>query len=101
MLLTITQLAAHLGVRERVIQGLVDAGKIPYRKIGKALRFHPAEIEAWWKKLPGQTVPASFTDTCANANGVEAPPDATPSTGMRLVKGRRRHHTVEMPREQA
>ena len=46
-LLDLAGLAARLGVGERYVRRLVDERRIPYRKIGRLLRFDPDEVEAW------------------------------------------------------
>ena len=77
--LTITQLAAHLLVQERVIRRYVKAGTIPYRKVGKSIRFRWRDIEAWWDALSKQ--PATFRQTPAGTTGIPryllTPPSVT------------------------
>lgn len=46
-LLSIEQLADWLGVTDRFIRRLVAERRIPFLKIGKFIRFDPAEIEPW------------------------------------------------------
>ena len=46
-LLTIDQLAERLGVTERYIRRLVYERRVPYRKLGKLIRFADHEIAAW------------------------------------------------------
>jgi excisionase family DNA binding protein len=46
-LLTIDQLADRLGVTERYIRRLVYERRVPYRKLGKLIRFADHEIAAW------------------------------------------------------
>jgi excisionase family DNA binding protein len=46
-LLTIDQLAEHLGVTPRHIRRLVTERRIPYVKWRRLLRFDPAEISRW------------------------------------------------------
>lgn len=45
--LSITQAANYLGLRERAIADLVDAGNIPYRRIGRDSFFDRDELDAW------------------------------------------------------
>lgn len=40
-------LATRLGVGERYVRRLVEERRIPYRKIGRLLRFDADEVEAW------------------------------------------------------
>ncbi len=46
-LLSIEQLAGWLGVTDRFIRRLVAERRIPFLKIGKFIRFDPADIEPW------------------------------------------------------
>ncbi len=39
--------AARLGVTVRFVRRLVAEERIPYIKVGKFIRFDPAEIERW------------------------------------------------------
>lgn len=49
-LLDLGGLASRLGVGERYVRRLVDERRIPYRKIGRLLRFDADEVEAWLEK---------------------------------------------------
>ena len=46
-LLTIEQIAEHLGVTVRHVRRLVAERRIPYLKWGHLLRFDPADIAEW------------------------------------------------------
>lgn len=46
-LLTIDQLAEHLGTSHRHLRRLIAERRIPYVKVGRLIRFDPAEIAAW------------------------------------------------------
>lgn len=46
-LLTIDQLADHLGVTVRHIRRLIAERRVPYVKVGRLVRFDPAEISEW------------------------------------------------------
>lgn len=90
--LTITQLAAKLGLRERVIQRLVDTGAIPHKVVAKALRFRWRDVDAWWDTLP-EKHPASFPAGHPVTKQISAvPPDSSdvPMTLIRGAKGRNR-----------
>ena len=50
-LLTITELASHLGVDVRHVRRLVAERRIPYVKWGHLLRFDPAAIDSWLRDL--------------------------------------------------
>lgn len=43
----IEAVADRLGVRVRYVRRLVSERRIPYLKLGRLLRFDPAEIDAW------------------------------------------------------
>jgi excisionase family DNA binding protein len=46
-LLTIEQLAQRLGITVRHVRRLVAEKRVPYYKVGRLVRFDPAEITAW------------------------------------------------------
>ena len=46
-LITIDQLADRLGVTERYVRRLVAEKRVPYRKLGKLIRFADHEIAEW------------------------------------------------------
>ncbi len=46
-LLTIDQLAEQLSVSTRHVRRLVAERRVPFLKVGKFVRFDPAEISAW------------------------------------------------------
>ncbi|MHB8243725.1 MAG: helix-turn-helix domain-containing protein [Acidimicrobiales bacterium] len=46
-LLTIDQLAERLGVTVRHIRRLVAERRVPFLKVGRLIRFDPAEIALW------------------------------------------------------
>ena len=46
-LLDIAALAERLGVTERFVRRLVDERRIPFLKIGRFIRFDPADVTAW------------------------------------------------------
>jgi len=47
ILLTVKELAAALKLTEQTIQRYVFRNEIPYRKIMRAVRFRPSEIDQW------------------------------------------------------
>ena len=51
-MLTLKQICEWLSVTERHVRGLVEDEAIPYRKVGRLLRFSESEIEEWTR--PGQ-----------------------------------------------
>ena len=46
-LLDINELAEHLGTSHRHIRRLIADRRIPYVKVGRLIRFDPAEITGW------------------------------------------------------
>lgn len=46
-LIGVDALALRLGVSERFVRRLVAERRIPFFKIGKFVRFDPAEIDGW------------------------------------------------------
>jgi excisionase family DNA binding protein len=58
-LLTIGELAEHLGVGERHIRRLIAERRVPYLKWGHLIRFDPDEIAAWLDQNRRRASPAS------------------------------------------
>lgn len=54
-LLTMDQLAERLGVTRRHVRRLVTERRVPFIRVGRFIRFDPAEISAW---LDGSRVAA-------------------------------------------
>jgi excisionase family DNA binding protein len=54
-LLTIDQLAERLGITVRHVRRLVAEKRVPYLKIGRLVRFDPAEATRWLgtRRVPG------------------------------------------------
>lgn len=46
-LLTIDQLAEQLGITVRHVRRLIAERRVPYVKVGRLVRFDPAEIADW------------------------------------------------------
>ena len=46
-LLDVHEVAAYLGVSERFVYKHVAEGSLPSHRVGRALRFQAAEIDAW------------------------------------------------------
>ena len=46
-LLTMDQLAEQLGVTRRHVRRLVTERRAPFLRVGRFIRFDPAEISAW------------------------------------------------------
>lgn len=85
-LLDITQLAARLGLRERVVIRVVHREHIPYIKIGTELRFRWKDIEAWLEAKT-KTRSAILTATQTGTKGISEVPTGTPGPVISLVRG--------------
>lgn len=46
-LLSVPELAAHLGVKERHVRRLLAERRVPFLKWGHHIRFDPDEIAVW------------------------------------------------------
>jgi excisionase family DNA binding protein len=64
-MLTLAELCEWLNITERHARKLVERDAIPYRKIGRLLRFPEAEIEEW--SHPDRPVPPQVTRHRGNA----------------------------------
>jgi len=51
-MLTIEQICEWLNITERHVRKLVEREAIPYRKVGRLLRFSEPEIEEWTRPAP-------------------------------------------------
>lgn len=60
-MLTVKQAAHILNIKERTLYALVDKKQIPFRRVGGALRFDCAELEAWTKGEKMQAKPDETT----------------------------------------
>lgn len=55
-LLTILEVADYLNIKQKTIYAKVEAGEIPYYRIGRLLRFTKDEIDEWLKTKKVATV---------------------------------------------
>ena len=107
--LNLADAAYYLHMTEAAIRELVRDRKIPYRKRGDTLMFLIDDLQTWMRALPGISaaeavgqlqIPARFADA-SQTNGAElSPPETDQPAPIRLRKGRRQRHAVELPREQ-
>lgn len=51
-MLTLRELCEWLNITERHARKLVERGAIPYRKVGRLLRFPEAEVDQWCRPSP-------------------------------------------------
>lgn len=45
--LSLRDAATETGIPERTLRTLVSTRRIPYIKVGKFVRFYPADLQAW------------------------------------------------------
>jgi excisionase family DNA binding protein len=62
-LLSIDELAEHLGVTVRHVRRLVAERRVPYLKVGRLVRFDPEDVAGWLEdgrrpRLPDRRRPA-------------------------------------------
>lgn len=50
---TVEQVADYLNLTENAVRKRVERETIPYRKVGRSLRFDPEEVEEWTKPNGG------------------------------------------------
>jgi len=41
--------AERLGVTERFVRRLIEERRVPFYKVGRLVRFDPAELDAWFE----------------------------------------------------
>jgi excisionase family DNA binding protein len=46
-LMTMDQLAERLGVTRRHVRRLVDERRVPFLRVGRFIKFNPAEVAEW------------------------------------------------------
>lgn len=52
-LMKVPEVAEYLGLAESTVRNKVQAGEIPYKKVGRSVRFRRAEIDAWIEEQSG------------------------------------------------
>lgn len=63
-MLTLEQICEWLSISERHVRKLVERDAIPYRKVGRLLRFPESEVEEWTRPAPRPTpLPSASTIT--------------------------------------
>jgi excisionase family DNA binding protein len=80
-MLTLAELCEWLNITERHARKLVERDAIPYRKVGRLLRFPEAEIEEW--SHPSNTSSPQFN---RHHSSVAKPLPRRRSTGSVLPK---------------
>ena len=95
-LLDITEAAFYLNMREKLLQDLVNARKIPHRKIKTLIRFVQRDLDAWIAQLPGVSVQEAVghrvpTDRVPLPLVAPVPTESSPPDPTPLVHGPRRH----------
>jgi excisionase family DNA binding protein len=61
VLLTITEMAERLRVKQSTLSAWAAQGTIPHLKLGRLLRFDPDEIDAWLRDHRRQARPSSVS----------------------------------------
>lgn len=84
-LMTVTELAAHLGVSERWIYNSIRLRKIPLLKVGRHLRFDQHAIERWQHEQTDK----SDTDAGADSHPPVNALHERPAQSLNLLVGRR------------
>ena len=51
-MLTLEQICEWLNITERHVRKLVERDEIPYRKVGRLLRFYEPDVDAWTRPVP-------------------------------------------------
>lgn len=54
-LMTVEEVAEYLNLTKKAVRRRVERDAIPYRKVGRSIRFHPQELEEWTKTDAGDT----------------------------------------------
>ena len=80
-MLTLAELCEWLNITERHARKLVERDAIPYRKVGRLLRFPEAEIEEW--SHPSHAVPQQVS---RQHNDTSRPLPGRRNTGSILPK---------------
>ena len=72
-MLTASQVAAMLGIKARTVYALASAGELAHHRFGGAVRFDPADIEAYKLKCrsPATTQIAGTSNLTASSPGGE------------------------------
>ena len=58
-LLTLREAAEALSISERYLRSLTKAGTVPCIRLGRSVRYRPAEVEAALEKLQGEQARAA------------------------------------------
>jgi excisionase family DNA binding protein len=60
LLLTPRDAAKALAISERTLWTLTNDGKIPHKRIGRAVRYSVADLQAWIAGQPSPTTQTTF-----------------------------------------
>src|SRR5690348_2169370 len=80
-MLTIAELCDWLNITERHARKLVERDAIPYRKVGRLLRFPEAEVEQW-----SHPTPAAPPQLGRRPSGIQPPRQRRRTPGLTLPK---------------
>jgi excisionase family DNA binding protein len=59
-LLNTEEVAIYLGLSEHAIRAWVKLGRIPFYKLGRAVRFDPRKLEFWLRKKECPVIDEDF-----------------------------------------
>jgi excisionase family DNA binding protein len=99
--LSITQAAYYLGLRERAIVELANKKTLPHRKIGKEYFFDLAELDAWWDAQSGHKNPATFPASPPDTRPHKTLADVPIQPPIKLTRGPKTHVSAASAQEQA
>ncbi len=52
----VEEVARFLAMSVSWVYRAAEGGRVPYRRVGRSLRFLPGEIRAWVARQPGRTI---------------------------------------------
>jgi excisionase family DNA binding protein len=81
-MLTLPELCSWLNITERHARKLVERNAIPYRKVGRLLRFCETDVENWSRSDP---LPRGRNGTDRSASVTDSPTPRSPRTRRRAT----------------
>jgi excisionase family DNA binding protein len=85
-MLTLAELCQWLNITERHARKLVERGDIPYRKIGRLLRFCEADINEWSRPSPHHERTTAEESRSTPPSGSARPAKRNQRSSVRLPK---------------
>ena len=90
-MLALSELCEWLNITERHVRKLVERDVIPYRKVGRLLRFPEAEIEEWSRPRPAHPAPRVERGQPAKVSAMPKRPRAHVVLPKSLIEQEARH----------